>query len=408
MRLPKEEISYWEDSVKRSPFRTLRGQLTVDVVVIGGGIAGLTAAYLLKQAGVTVAVLEKNEIGSGTTGGTTGKVTSQHNLIYNRLYTQIGQEKAQLYGQANQRAIEEIEKIILQEKINCNWQRDDSYVFTTDPKRVKDFEHEVHIAQRLGLPASLETKLDLPFKVEAAVKFTNQAKFHSLKYVTGLAQAIEDTGGYVFEHSKARIIIDNENSFVSTLAGQVKAKHIVVATRVPTFPLWARFSYGLLEYPHYSYIVAGRMKKKLSGMYISPDTNHYSILPIHTPDEDMLLVGGEPHFPGFGLSGHRFQKLVQYASDNFDITSIDYKWRAMDYLAYDGIPLIGKLYPRSHHTYTATGFQKWGLTTSMVSGMIIKDLIIGHKNPWSAVFDSTRPMPIKLIGQAINREFSRK
>lgn len=401
MNMPKQEASYWIDSKDNFTYPALTEDLSVDVAIVGGGIAGLTAAYLLKQTGLTVAVIEKNSIGSGTTGGTTGKVTSQHNLVYDDLIKRLGEKGARLYADANQTAVESIIKLIRDEKVDCDWEQQDNYVYTTQPKRVEQLKSEAKAAARLGLPASFETKLDLPFEVAGAVKFAGQGRIHATKYTQTLAAIVQGGGSYVFENSNVTKIEDGEPAAVGTDAATVTAKNVIVASKVPAWPLMARFTYAALEYPHTSYVLAAKLESSLQGMYISPDKNHYSILPVHMGAEKLLLIGGENHVPGLGRATRRHQKLAEYASKHFGSTVFPYRWKAMDYLVYDDLPLIGKVYPWSKHLYTATGFRKWGMSFSMVAGMILRDLITGQKNPWASLFDSTRLRPVLSIPRAI-------
>lgn len=381
--------------------------MKVDVVIVGGGISGLTAAYLIKRSGLSVAVLEKNTIGSGTTSHTTGKLTSQHNLTYYDLEQQLGKKAARIYAESNMLAIEKIAQIIKKEKIDCELEADDNYVYTTDFNKVAEFKAEAKSAAKLGLKATFENKLPLPFKIQAAVKVANQYKINAQKYVLGLASLVDGEGSFVFEYSDVTGFRDGQPAIVRTKEAKVIAKDIIVATKIPAAPLMARGAYAILEHPHTSYIVAGLLKKKLTGMYISPDKNHYSILPVKHGASQLLLIGGEHHTPGLGNPKKRYQHLADYAERYFGVTSIDYHWKGMDYIAYDNMPLIGKVYPWSKHLYTATGFKKWGLSTSMVAGMILCDSIHGRENAWASVFNSMRLKPITSIPHAITKSFAR-
>jgi glycine/D-amino acid oxidase-like deaminating enzyme len=400
--LPKEEISPLRLGHEAPKFPKLKEHLEVDTVVVGGGITGISTAYLLKKAGQKVAVLEKDTIGYGTTGHTTGKVTSQHNLLYADMSHRLGTQKTRIYGQANETAVNEIEKIIKKEKIDCGWERADNYVYTTDRDRVADFKEEAKAAANLGLPASFETKTPLPFKVTAAVKFANQAHFSAQKYIDGLAQAINGGGSYIFEDTRAVRFHDGRPARVSTPDGEVAAGNIVIATNVPTFPLLARFSYCFMEYPTTSYLVALRTKTKINGgMYISPDSDNFSLLPIGKGSGQLLLVGGLNHIPGTGRAKPRHRHLMEYADEHFGVTKVEYRWGARDYLAYDSIPLIGKLYPWSKHMYVATAFKKWGLAHSYVAAAILRDAILGQPNAWASTYDSSRIEPVLSIPRAM-------
>jgi glycine/D-amino acid oxidase-like deaminating enzyme len=404
-KIPANENSYWVESAGGLRYPALKGDIQVDVAIIGAGIAGLSAAYFLKQAGLRVAVLESGTIGGGVTGYTTGKVTSQHNLCYADLEKRFNSETARLYGEANQTAIEQMELIIKEEHIDCDWQRDDTYVFTEKDNEVAKLQNEAAVAAKLGLPATFETHTSLPFATKGAVRFANQAKLHAGKYLVGLAAAIHSNGSYVYEHTKASSPSDNTPCVVKTPLGKVLAKNVVIATNVP-FPLAAHSYYGAYEYPLKSYIVAARIadKKMFDGMYITPSTGSIrSILPITSGSDTLLLVGGESHFPGFGNAPDRHQRLADYAKEKFGITSIDYRWSTWDYLSNDSIPLIGKLYPWSKHVYTATGFMKWGLSTGTVAGMILRDAITDQPNPWAKIYDSPRLSPVTSLPRAIGK-----
>ncbi len=401
LTLPVDETSYWQDSAAAPSFPALSKDLKVDAVIVGGGIAGLTTAYLLKQAGLKVAVLEKNTLGSGTTSGTTGKVTSQHGLFYAELAKRKGKAAARLYAEANQAAIGRIEEIIEKEQIDCGWHRADNYVYTTDRRQLKKFRAEAKAAKSLGLPASFVPKLDLPAPVVGAVKFASQATFHPQKYILGLAKAVKGNGSHIFERSNVISFHDGTPAVVKTGRATVTAKNIIVATKVPAGPLIARGAYAALEHPHTSYIIAIPYRKRLKGMYISPDDGQYSILPVKDGETRLLLIGGENHTPGLSNARHRYQKLADYAERYFNAKQISYRWRRMDYIAYDDVPLIGKVYPWSRHMYTATGFKKWGLTTSMVAATILRDTILGQENAWAPLFDSTRLAPVASIPRTI-------
>jgi glycine/D-amino acid oxidase-like deaminating enzyme len=396
--LPSSGTSYWQASAKALAFPKLSKNLETDVVIVGAGIAGLTCAYVLKRAGYDIVVLEKNTVGSGTTSKTTGKITSQHSLIYNELLRRQGENTAKVYADANQQALQQIIQLIKKEKIDCDLELDDNYVFTTDTNQVNKFKAEAKTAAKLGLPATFQTKSDLPFKIMAAIKFSGQAKFNAQKYVLALAGLVNGQGSHVFENSEVTYFHGGQHVYIKSNSYEVSAKNIIVATKVPAAPLVARGGYGFLEYPHTSYIVAAKYDGNLRGMYISPDKNHYSILPINnTRDGQYLLIGGENHIPGLGSPNKRYQKLADYAEHYFGINDVGYTWKGMDYMAYDNVPLIGKLYPWSKNIYVTTGFKKWGLTTSMVAGIILRDLIAGVNNPWAKVFDSTRLKPVASI-----------
>lgn len=393
LKLPDKEVSILKPQGFKPKYPRLTEDIEVDTVIVGGGIAGISTAYMLKQAGQKVAVLEKDSIGSGTTGHTTGKVTSQHGLTYADLANRLGKETARLYGQANQTAVEEIRQLIEKEKIDCGWQPADNYVYTADKTQLKKFKEEAKVAARLGLPASFETSSSLPFKIAAAVRFADQGHFSGQKYIESLAKKVNGGGSYIFEQTKADGFHDGKPCRVSAGDYEVIAQNIVVATNVPTLPLAARGAYCVLEYPQNSYLVAGKTKVKLDGMYISPDDDHYSILPLG----DTILIGGGNHIPGTKRAKPRQQELADYANHYFGVEKIDFRWHARDYIAYDCLPLVGRMYPWSKHMYVITAFRKWGLSNSAASAMILRDTILGQPNPWAKIYDPVRSSAIKSI-----------
>jgi glycine/D-amino acid oxidase-like deaminating enzyme len=176
---------------------------------------------------------------------------------------------------------------------------------------------------------------------------------------------------------------------------------------VPTLPLVGRVSYGFLEHPTESFVVAGLLPKKFSGTYISPDDDNYSIFPLEIDEQWYLLIGGEGgNLPGLRLSKQkRYKKLAAYAKEHFGVEQVSHKWSDMDYRGYDELPLIGRLYPWSKHLYTATGFRKWGMTNGTVAATILTDLIMGQLNKYAEIFDSTRGEPVKNMPRALFNHF---
>jgi glycine/D-amino acid oxidase-like deaminating enzyme len=365
----------------------LSGEFDFDSVVIGGGITGLTTAYLLKRSGHKVAVLEKDTVGGGTTGRTTGKLTSQHGLIYEELSERLGPEQARLYAEANHAAVSQVAAIIRSEKIDCGLSRQDNYVFTADPSQAGRFKREARTARFLGLPASFETSSPLPFAIAGAVRFSGQYRIDAQRYALGLAAAIHGDGSRVFESTRATRFKDGPSAWVRARGGAVKARSVVIATNVPTLPLAARGTYCWMEYPMESYIIAGLLPKPLKDMYISPDKDHYSILPIMHDGRHMVLIGGQSHISGLrGSRKHRYRRLASYAAGKFGVTDITHHWSDRDYLSYDYLPLAGKLYPWSRNLYVATAFRKWGLSNGTASAMALCGLITGRPVPWTAAF----------------------
>jgi len=403
---PSKGNSLWLDTATAPSYPALEGDVTVDVAVIGGGIAGLSAACFLKQRGYTVAVLEKHTIGSGVSGYTTAKVTSQHGLIYARLLKHYGVEQATIYGRANQAALATIEDIIMREQIACDWQRQDNYVFTEDEQQIATLQEEARVAVQIGLPASYEETMPLPIPIKGAVRFKNQATFHIMKYLAGLAAAVDGQGSRVFEYTKAGHVADGDPCTIATKKGKVTAKKVIMATNAP-YAFKDHVAYAAYEYPTRSYLIATQAPGEFRGMAISVDKPSRSILPTFINGEQWLLIGGDGHFVGLsGPASIHYTHLEEYANDMFQADKAAYQWSTWDFVPYDDRPLVGPLYPSSKNVFTATGFQKWGMTNATVAGLILTDAIDGQPNEWAEVFLSNRLSAVKALPRGIARGIS--
>lgn len=228
-----KHLSYWIDTTPRTDYPALPGDVSADVAVLGGGLVGLTAAVLLKRLGKTVAVVEMNRIAEGVTGHTTAKVTSQHKLIYDTLIKDHGEEKARLYAEANEAAIDRIGAFVNEKNIDCDFRRLPAYVYTESAKTVPQLRSEVEAARRVGLPASFTGDAPLPFSVEGAIRFENQAQFHVREYLLPLAEEIPGGGSHLFEGTRALDVKEGTQCRVETDRGRVIARDVVVATHVP-------------------------------------------------------------------------------------------------------------------------------------------------------------------------------
>ncbi|AIE84464.1 oxidoreductase [Fimbriimonas ginsengisoli Gsoil 348] len=362
--------------------------MTVDVAIVGGGLAGITTATLLKAEGKSVAVIESNRVAEGVSGFTTAKITSQHSIIYDRLIHSFGEQKARAYGDANQAAIEQIASLANTFGIDCDFRRSDAFVFTEKEEEVDSFRTEADSARRLGLPAEFLESVPLPFPVKGAVRFSGQASFHPRKYLVALAQRLPGEGSFIFENTRVTGLHGGEPCTVETERGNVYAGHVVVASH---FPFNEKLFYALRMYQHRSYVLGLRLNGELpNGMFISTEPTH-SIRPHFDEEGGLLLVGGEGHRTGEGGDTvARYRRLEQWATDHFPVRTIEYRWSTQDNKTADGLPYIGRLMPTSEHVFVATGFGGWGMTNSTVSGMLLRDLILGRENPWADVYDPNR------------------
>ena len=366
--------SLWWETCKIQERQTLEKDLETQVLVIGGGMAGILTAYQLQKSGKKVLVLEANRIGSGQTGNTTAKITSQHGLCYHGFLKKIGAEKARLYARANQAAIQEYENIIKTEQISCDFEKQSSFVYG---KSRADLEAEAQAAAFLGLPASLvRENLTLPFPVWGAVKFQNQAQFHPLKFLHALSEHL-----VIYEHSPVYKVEENT---AYTKYGTVKAEQIIFTCHIPflNFP----GAYFARIHQERSYVLALEHGMKTNGMYIGSGEHGFSFRN-YGP---YLLLGGMGHRTGEDASLPKYQQLRNLAAKWFPKSKELCCWSAQDGITSDGIPYIGPYAKGKQNWYVAAGFQKWGMSTSMVAAMLLRDFILERENPWEAVFSPKR------------------
>lgn len=401
--LPQQSRSYWLTTVRAKSYPVLDGNLEAEVAIIGGGITGIMTTYYLSQSGLKVVLIEKNHLLGGVTGHTTGKLTSNHNLVYQYLVTEHGQEKAQIYAQANEQAIGEVERLTEKHQIKADFARTTAYTYALTTEEEEAVGKEVEVAQKLGLPAFFTEVLPLPFKTKGAVGFHSQAIFHPLKFLFALAEEIVNQGGQIFENTKALGITDGQPVEVKTKQGIVRAKTAVIATN---FPIYDRCGFFNRQWPKRSYVLAVKLKGVLpEGVFISANENYHSIRP-HPPDS-ILLLGGEPHKTGQGgKTTQRYERLYDYGGKYFHLASIDYRWSTQDNIPDDHIPYIGKASPSAKHLFVATGFKGWGMTHGIVAGQLLADLVMGRKNPWQETYDPCRvnlsTLPRATFRQGLN------
>lgn len=361
--------------------------------MIGGGITGLTTALLVARTGARVALLEADRVATGTSGYTTAKVTSLHGLTYAELVGTAGEERARLYGQANQDALAWVAATVAELGIDCDFERQVATTYTTDPRRRGDIEDEATSAARLGLPASLVADVGLPYPVEAAVRFEDQAQLHPRAYLLGLARAVEAAGGLIFEQTRATGVDEGDGG--ATVATDIEGAHVhagqvVVATLLPFLDRTGLFARA---HPVRSYALALRLPASDAvpqGMHLGVDTPTRSVRPLRLPDGHGLVVGGGGHKPGEGEdTTHHYTELRAWAAQHWPSASVEHQWSAQDYVPVDGIPMVGRA-PRMSRTFVATGFKKWGMTNGTAAGLLLAGLIEGRESPYAELYDPAR------------------
>ena len=361
--------SIWTQTAELPQFTPLDRDLRTDVLVIGGGIAGVLCAYKLAQTGVDYALVEADRIGSGITKDTTAKITSQHGLVYNKLIREFGIETARLYLQANQEALDQFCKLC--RETGCDFEEKDAFVYSRNDRR--KIEKEITALEQLGFSASFETELPLPFSIAGAVCFPQQAQFHPLKFLGAIARSLR-----IFEHTKVLELMPGK---ALTTGGTVSAKKIIIATHFPI--LNKHGGYFVKLYQQRSYVLALESAPDAGGMYIDEQKGGLSF----RNHQGLLLLGGGSHRTG---KPGGWQSLEAFARRNYPQAQIVAKWATQDCMSLDGIPYIGQYAKSTPDLYVATGFNKWGMTSSMAAASLLTDLALGRKNPYGSLFSPSR------------------
>lgn len=373
--------SLWSETTEIPKREELDGDKLVKNVVIGAGMAGILIAYLLQEKGQEVIVLEANEIASGQTKNTTAKITSQHGLIYHDMIRKAGFERAKGYAGANETAIKEYKRIIREENIECQFEEHPSFLYSQTEEGAEKLRQEAVAARSLGIEAeyiSGEKIKELPFEVKGAVRFEHQAQFQPLEFIEVIAKKLS-----IYEHTKA---LEVDDHIVVTNRGVVVAENIIFATHYP-FPIIPGY-YFLRQHQSRSYVLAldgEGVPSKLDGMYYGIDRDGISL----RCAEGKLLFGGSSHRTG-NRNPTGFCHLREKAKECYPNATETMHWAAQDCMPHDRIPFIGEFSIRKENWYVATGFQKWGMSTSMVAAMIISDKITGKENIYKEVFDPQR------------------
>lgn len=403
--LPGRAESYWMATTQESNYPALSGDIRVDVAILGGGIVGITTAFLLKEAGASsVAVIEADRILDGVTGHTTAKVTSQHHLIYDYLLSKFGRRQAKQYAESNQVAIEKIASIVNSRNIACDFVRKPAYVYAGSKESTGKILNEIEAAKSLGLPASYREELPLPFKTYGSIRFDNQAQFHPRKYLCALAREVAGEGCQIFEKTRALKIEGNGPITITTDRGTVLAQKVIQATH---FPINDKpgFMFQRL-YQSRSYALGVRIRDPFpQGMFISAEEPVRSLRSQPTAyGGDLILVTGEGHRTGEGNHEiDHYQNLKNWIRSVYSVSSIDYHWSTQDTMPVDNVPYIGPLPSSSENSFVATGFRKWGMTTGTVAAMILTDLIFGKANAWEEIYDPSRFKPVESAKNLISQ-----
>lgn len=364
--------SLWTDTASIAGFEPLKGDLKTDVLIIGGGMAGILCAYFLQEKGVNYALVEGSTIASGITKNTTAKITSQHGLIYHNLVKHAGLEKASMYLRANELAVETYKTLC--KDIPCDLEEKDAYVYSRiDEEKITK---EIEAVQGLGFHAQFQKQLPLPIQIAGAIKFEHQAQFHPLKFIQGISKGL-----HIYENTFVKEMAPHT---AITDAGKITAKKIIVATHFPFINKHG--SYFLKMYQHRSYVLALENGPDVAGMFLDEAQKGMSFRNYN----GLLLIGGGDHRTG--KDGGKWEELRRFAKKYYPDAEEKYAWATQDCMTLDSIPYIGHYSRHTPDLYVATGFNKWGMTSSMVAAMILTDMVMGKPNEYAPVFSPHRSM----------------
>lgn len=430
--------SYWINSEKnKEKYNKVEKNIETDICIIGGGITGISTAYYLTKENLKVTVLDMGKIGFQTTGNSTAKITSQHGLFYKYLKDSKGEDFARLYYDANEDAIKNIKKIVEKEKIQCDLECQSAYVLAANREEVQKVKDEVEVVRGFGGHAEYLEREDIDKNLLilnplAAIRFKNQAQFNSYKYTIELAKICKNLGANIYENTKVVDVRDEKDYYyLETEDGyKIKAKYLVITTKYPIINIPG--FYFMKMYQSTSYGISIPVKEKLfDGMYITSTNPKVSLRMAKVDNniikdvvdgnienyakqdkenrkrvkekqnskidnEYVLIVVGADHKTGEKTDlSNSYKKLENIAKQIYSQGKVENYWNTEDCITLDKIPYIGKYSTMWGNAYVATGFNKWGITTSNIAANIITDMIIGRKNRYEDIFISTRVEPVK-------------
>lgn len=390
MQLPQFPQSYWLDSTKLPDFPQLSEDIKADVTIIGGGITGITLAYLLVKRGMNVVLLEASELLSGTTGHTTAKITCQHGLIYDEFIAHFGEERAKQYYKANNEGLQWIRQMIHQHDLACDFQEEDAWLYTRTVDEIQSLEKEMRAYEKLGIKGELKDSSPLPFEIRSGLVMHKQAQFNPVRYLTQLLQLAIKHGLKVYEHTTATTVKKGSPSYVETQEKhKVHSEHIVICSHFPFYDNMQFFFARM--YAERSYAVCFKPKQEYpGGMYINVENPTRSLRSVVVNGENYVIAGGENHPTGQGICTIKhFEALQQFAEQSFGVEFIPYRWSAQDYITLDKLPFIGSV-KEDPQVLVATGYKKWGMTTGTTAALLLEKQIVEEPSPYTELFTPRR------------------
>lgn len=362
--------SIWSDLVNLPSYPELKGDILADVLIIGGGLCGILCGYFLKNSGVDCVICEGRKIASGTTQNTTAKITSQHGLVYSKLTKKSGLNNAKMYLKAHQNALRQYETMA--KNIDCDLETVNSYIYSKDNR--KKIEDELRALDKIGFSASFCDSIEIPIKISGAVCFENQMQFNPLKFISHISKDLK-----IYENTFIKKIVSNK---AISKNGSIKAKKIIVATHFPFINKHG--SYFLKLYQERSYVSAFSNVPALKGMYLDEAKDGLSFRSFG----NTLLIGSGTHRTGKNTTNWKMAE--EFARAHYSKANLISRWATQDCISLDDIAYIGRYSSRTPDMFVATGFNKWGMSSSMLSAMILKDMVMERRNEFEDLFSPQR------------------
>ncbi|MFZ3579326.1 FAD-dependent oxidoreductase [Virgibacillus sp. DJP39] len=391
LNMPQFPEPFWRDSVKFSTYPKLEESLKADVGIVGGGIVGITAAYLLAKQNVKVVLLDAGDILNGTTGHTTAKVTAQHGVIYNELIEHFGLEGASMYYKGATEAVEFIKETVELHDIPCDFSKEHAYIYTNSDSYLSTLENEKEAYDRLKIPSDLVKNMPLEVPMKSALIMKDQAQYHPLKYLKTLLEDSIKNGAKIFEQTTAVDVEYNKHPSIVTRDGhRVNCRYVIQASHYPFYD--GQGFYPTRMYPDRSYIIGIKTDKKYpGGMYINAESPTRSIRSTSIDGEDLWLIGGENHKTGQGKpTMEHYKALEDFANKQFGISDYVNRWSAQDLTTLDKVPYIGAITEEQKSVFVATGFRKWGMTNGTLAAKMLSDLVLTGESDFEKFYSPSR------------------
>ncbi|RDY29334.1 FAD-dependent oxidoreductase [Romboutsia weinsteinii] len=390
-RYENKNESYWILSSQGKSYKSLKENTKANTLVIGAGITGITTAYLLAKQGIDVVLVDADKIAYGSSGRNTGKVTAQHDNMYSKINKKYGMDVARLYYKANESALNLIEEIIKENKIDCHFERLSSYIFTERDDYVKDIQDEYKICSDIGIDCEYHNKLDIPLDIKAALSFKNQGQFNPKKYLDGLIKVVERLGVRIYEDSPIEDLEKGDVCTARTRDGYtIECKKLVIASHLPWYD--GLNLYFAKEDQERSYLIGATLNSDLpKGMYINLERPSLTFRTYEGENQKLLIFGGGDHKVGQGgKEGEIYENLKQFAREKFNLSDFKYQWSAQDCMSFDDMPFVGNVNTKQENVYVGTGYSKWGMTNGTMAASLISNLILKKSSIYEDIFKPTR------------------